>query len=492
MASVSSPLVAVDNALYGVSVGGQQPGGALLRIRGAGDLPPLDSEADGLPNAWETAYGLDPFDASGDDGAGGDPDHDGRTNAQELADGTHPRGILSRSFAEGATGPFFRTRFDLANFSEGLPAIVRVRFFTDAGAVVPYDAVLDPSTRFSLDPATLPGLANATFSTIIEADIAVGVDRMMTWDATGYGSHLETGVAAPATTWHFAEGSTSGDFSLFYLLQNPQATLATATVRYLRPAGQAPIERTYTLLPNSRTTIAVDTQGPELASTDVAAVVTATAPIVAERAMYFNRPGQPFAAGHESAGITAPALEWFLAEGATGDFFDLFVLISNPNATDAAVEVEYLLTGGGTLSTSYTVPAGSRRTIWVDDEQLPAGSGQRPLASVAVSMRVRSTNAVPIVAERTMWWPGPAITPAFWYEAHNSPGATAAATRWAIGGGDVDTAAGPRRSCSSPTRRTRPRARECRRISRMGGATRALGTATCRRRAAPRCRCGST
>ena len=54
--------------------------------------------------------------------------------------------------------------------------------------------------------------------------------------------------------------------------------------------------------------------------------------------MYLNRPGQPFAAGHESAGVTAPALEWFLAEGATGPFFDLFVLIANPNPTRATVD----------------------------------------------------------------------------------------------------------------------------------------------------------
>ena len=53
-------------------------------------------------------------------------------------------------------------------------------------------------------------------------------------------------------------------------------------------------------------------------------------PIIVERAMYFDVPGQTFGAGHESAGITAPATEWFLAEGATGDYFDLFVLIANP------------------------------------------------------------------------------------------------------------------------------------------------------------------
>ena len=36
-----------------------------------------------------------------------------------------------------------------------------------------------------------------------------------------------------------------------------------------------------------------------------------------------------------------------------------------------------------------------------------------------------------------MWWPGPEITPNFWYEAHNSPGATTTGTRWALAEGEV-------------------------------------------------------
>ena len=83
-----------------------------------------------------------------------------------------------------------------------------------------------------------------------------------------------TAIAAPSTTWYLAEGSTSGEFALFYLLQNPQATAVTATVRYLRPFGLPPIDRTYTLPPPSRTTIPVDAEAPELAITDVSAVIT--------------------------------------------------------------------------------------------------------------------------------------------------------------------------------------------------------------------------
>ena len=42
-----------------------------------------DSDGDGLPDWWEKLYGLDPEDATGDNGADGDPDGDGLTNYNE-------------------------------------------------------------------------------------------------------------------------------------------------------------------------------------------------------------------------------------------------------------------------------------------------------------------------------------------------------------------------------------------------------------------------
>jgi hypothetical protein len=148
--------------------------------------------------------------------------------------------------------------------------------------------------------------------------------------------------------------------------------------------------------------------------------------------MYLNRPGQPFAAGHGSAGVTAAATRWFLAEGATGSFFDLFILLLNPGDQTATVDVRYLTPSGETFVKPYTLAPHSRTTIWVDDEQVP-GFG-RVLTDTAVATLVESTNAVPVVVERTMWWPD-----GDWYEAHNAPGATAAGPRWAIADGDVGT-----------------------------------------------------
>jgi len=295
---------------------------------------------------------------------------------------------------------------------------------------------LAPLRRRTLTRTELtPLLTSADFSTVVESDQPIVLDRTMSWDATGYGSHAETAVASPATTWYLAEGSTSGDFALFYLLQNPNPTNAVATVRYLLPFGQAPIERQYTVAANGRLTIPVDDQGAALASTDVSAVISAPMPIIAERAMYYSKPGQTFAAGHGSAGVTAPATRWFLAEGATGPFFDLFILLANPNAQDASVTIDYLLIDGTTYTKAYSVPANGRVTVWVDDEQIPAGSGIRPLDNVTVSSTV--TASVPIIVERTMWWPSPALTANYWTEAHNSAGTTTTGTRWALAEGEV-------------------------------------------------------
>ena len=421
--------------VYGTNAAPSIADGPEIVFRLPTTLQPIDRDTDNLSDDWEETYGLNAASGAGADGPGGDPDGDGVTNADEQAAGTHPRGLFTRYLAEGTNNAFFKTRVALLNDAL-VPAHVLLRFETDANAVFPYVVEVPPATRRTIDVSTIPGPDVASFSTVVESDVRIGVERTMSWDATGYGSHTETAVEAPSTTWFFAEGSTSDQFALFYLLQNPQATAVTATVRYLLPFGQAPVERQYTLPAHSRTTIPVDADAA-LASTDVSGVVTATAPIIAERAMYLSKPGRPFDAGHDSAGVTAPALEWFLAEGATGPFFDLFLLIANPNPSPAAVTVDYLLQGGGTVTKSYTVPANARFTVWVDDEQIPAGSGQKPLANAAVSMAVRSTNNVPVIVERTMWWPGPETTADFWYEAHNSPGSTTTALKWSAADGEV-------------------------------------------------------
>jgi len=51
----------------------------------------LDSDADGLPNWWEIEMALDPYDGTGANGPGGDPDGEGLANSEEYEKGTNPR-----------------------------------------------------------------------------------------------------------------------------------------------------------------------------------------------------------------------------------------------------------------------------------------------------------------------------------------------------------------------------------------------------------------
>ncbi len=384
-----------------------------------------DTDADGMSDDWERRYSLDFLSAS-DQTA--DPDGDGKSNLQEYAEGGHPRGFHTRYFAEGAVGDFFDTRFALLN-AQTEPARVLLRFIRPDGGHVSHDLLLDGMTRASVDPETLPALTEAEFSTVVESDVPVIADRQMSWDASGYGSHAETSVTAPATTWYLAEGATHSGFSLFYLLQNPGDSVSEVQVAYLRPAPAVPLSRTYTIPPRSRRNIWVNLEDPALADTDVSAVITSTngVPIIVERAMYLDGRGQRFDAGHESAGVTAPGTEWYLAEGATGSYFDLFVLVANPHPTQATITATYLVPSGPPIVKTYTVGPRSRYSIWVDQED-------PRLAETAVSTIVRSTNGVGVVVERSMWWPGSAAS---WHEAHNSAGVGRAGSRWALAEGEI-------------------------------------------------------
>ena len=57
---------------------------------GISDYADPDRDGDGLPDAWETAYGLSPDSTGGVNGAAGDWDGDGQDNASELAACTSP------------------------------------------------------------------------------------------------------------------------------------------------------------------------------------------------------------------------------------------------------------------------------------------------------------------------------------------------------------------------------------------------------------------
>jgi hypothetical protein len=338
-------------------------------------------------------------------------------------------GTFTRYFAEGATGSFFDTSFALLN-ATNQPLTATAKFQRDDGQVIAKTLQMPSLTRATIDPKTIPGLEAAAFSTVIESNEPVIADRTMHWDASGYGSHMETSIARPLTRWYLAEGATTGAFNLFYLIQNPTNTDANVEIQYLRPAPAAPISKTHVVKANSRFSLHVNEDDPALDDAEVSAVITSLndVPVIVERSMYLDSAGQLFGAGHGSAAVADLSTHWFFAEGATGPFFNLFILIANPGSTDAQIEARYLLPSGQVITKPYLSAAHSRLTIGVHAEA-------PELANTPVSTVLRSTNDVPVLAERAMWWPAAPLA-AEWTEGHNSAGAVQTGEKWGLAEGE--------------------------------------------------------
>ena len=392
----------------------------LVRFPGQHLLLDLDGDDDGMRDPWESVYGLDPGSATDADG---DPDADGVTNRQEFDAGSHPRGTYRRAFAEGVQGSGFATTVHLmtsirAYGAQGTTSPLVVSFLGDDGSsasrtmsgwVYPTDDGV----------ATVPGLVTSTsFSILVESQAPFAAERRTTWGGSVVRGMHGTGGAVPSTRWYFAEGATTGRFQLFYLLGNQGSVPAAVTIDYLLASGER-VVRDYVVPARSRHTIWVNQEGGPLGSAEVAARITSLEPIVAERAMYMGDAAGGFGAGASAAGAAAPARSWLFAEGATGPLFDTFLTLLNPGEAPVVVAATYRLPDGSAVERTHMVPAGSRRTIWVDEED-------PRLSDATFATRLEADGD--LVAERAMWW---RTTPgAPWTEGHAETGATAMSPVW--------------------------------------------------------------
>jgi hypothetical protein len=324
-------------------------------------------------------------------------------------------------FAEGATGGFFHTDLLFGN-PNAAEVPVTIEFMREDGTVIPYALTLPPNRRVTLDVGSIPGLeATSTAAVVRTSSYPIVVERTMTWDRQGYGASGEKGASALSTTWLFAEGS-QGFFKTFLLLVNPQASDNDVSVRFLRE-GTGPVTKTFHLSPHQRLTIDAGSI-PELVNQSFGMEVTFTQPGVAERSMYFGD-SPLWTAGHESAGAPAAANVWYLAEGATGQFFTTFLLLANPSNAPVDASLIYLPSSGVPVNRTRTVPANGRLTINIATED-------PTLADTAVATELSAPT--PIVVERSQYWP---YTPDQWYEAHNSFGQTAPGFHWGLAEGRV-------------------------------------------------------
>jgi hypothetical protein len=173
------------------------------------------------------------------------------------------------------------------------------------------------------------------------------------------------------------------------------------------------VSQVVTVPASSRRTIQVNNADPNatdspwnlgVRNTDVSVAITSDVAIAVERAMYW--PGSQWTDGHSSSGLTTQGTVWALAEGEGGGSlgFESYILFANPNAQAAHVRLTWLRTGTNPtpVAVEFDVPANSRLTRSVGEF---IASGQL-FSGEQVGARIESTNGVPIVVERAMYWNG--------------------------------------------------------------------------------------
>ena len=340
-------------------------------------------------------------------------------------------GTFTRYLAEGVVSDQMSTSLAIAN-PDADDASVRMTFMTADGVEAERAIDVPARTRRTVDLREVPELAGQAFSTVVEADRDVAVDRLMSWDENGAGASLATAVDQPSATWYFAEGSTAGPFELFYLVQNPGPTPATVRVRYVLPGGAAPITRDYAVAAGSRTTIWVDREDPALASTDVAAEISSTTgtPVVVERTLYVRDNASAAPRSFDTrAGVTAPetsrsvggstarltagtpdepasaagttvaAARWLLAEAELGGVRQATTAVALSNrgaATD--VRVTLLFEDGPEATATFPLAEGARLGVPIADA-FPSAAGRR------FSVLIEGADAsASLVVDRTIAW----------------------------------------------------------------------------------------
>ena len=331
----------------------------------------------------------------------------------------------SWTLAEGAT-TIFDTFVLVANGNE-TDTHVRATYLTGTGEEYVTEQHAPADGRVTFWPrAEHQGLRAAEFSTFVES-LTPGNDviaeRAMYFDGLRAG-HDAVGIAAPATTWFFAEGFTGGNaqtaFETFLLLANTGQTTATVTIDYLLDSGDV-VTLPYTVPARSRFTVWVDQEGrfadTRLAGASFGLRITADQPIVAERAMYWGVPSAtdpttpllPWNEGHATAGATEPASRWAFAEGAQGELgtpavrHDSFFLLANPNPAPIAVRATFVREDGHGVVRESCVGAHTRANIWTATHPELAGHRFATFLEAVASTTCGSGGGELFVAERAMY-----------------------------------------------------------------------------------------
>ncbi len=291
-------------------------------------------------------------------------------------------------FAEGTTHEGFQEWLTVLNPNFEAVTFTVTYAFPGSEAIKRTYRV-ESESRLSIDVAMEIG-AGKDVSVSIESPLPIMVERPMYFLYCGQwaGGHVSAGCNQPSNNWMFAEGCTGFGFHEWLCLLNPGEQPATVRIEYLSQGGLLH-EETRVVQPSRRDTVFVnDVVGPDH---EISLRVTSDQPVVAERPMYFLY-HDLWAGGHVSAGSNQSSTTWYFAEGYTGEGFEEWLCLFNPNPEPNLVSITYQTAQGQNIPDQELVPPMSRRTVNVN-----ARAGEDLQLSIVV------TGELPLVAERPIY-----------------------------------------------------------------------------------------
>ena len=311
-------------------------------------------------------------------------------------------------FAEGTCRPNFVPYITIQNPGE-TDAKVKVTYMKGDGTTKEQTLTVGKTSRTTIAVKDILGEGDDPahdFSARVETTngTQVIVERPMYFNFKGMwtGGSCTVGSPTVANTFYFAEGTCRPDFETYLCIQNPDPNNSSRIkITYMLVTGDEVVHR-LTVPKNSRVTVIPrDSLGTgNDAAHDFATKVETTndVPIVAERTMYFNYGGK-WTGGHAVVGALGPADAWYFAEGTCRPNFDTYITLQNPGENTSSVKLTYLKGDGTTKEQTISVSANSRATVIPRDS---LGTGDD--AAHDFSTKVETTNDVPIVAERSMYF----------------------------------------------------------------------------------------
>ena len=313
--------------------------------------------------SWQARFGVADMAADGD--------QDGVSNQAEFEGGTDPWLANVQTFTEGCAG-FFRSRLAVVNPGTD-EAAVTVRFLRESGAPVELSLTVAGQSRTAVELNGVAGLESGAFATVVTATRGgVVAERQMSWGAAGQvAGTVGQAVTAAATRWSFAAEATKKQDS-YLLLANATTTDAVATVTYTL-ADETTVAASYAVPAQSRRTVYTN-EVAGLADATFGVVVTSDVALTAERSLY----AAGWKSGRTVTTTAAAAGTVWAAAGATA------VVVSNPTASAATVQVTVVREGQAVELVAKTVAAQS--TVTVDAAGAVFGALVESTNGVAVSV----------------------------------------------------------------------------------------------------------